>query len=231
MEIKGVIQHAESDRITIKTKDSVNVQELREHTINGHIYALVDVYERDTITELQRKHFFALCGDYEMYTGVPIEAVTSWFKVKFMQEAGLDELPSLARNHMKKSTASELLEFMITYMIQNNIPFRKQQFYLTTDQNKMLYALTMKRLCWVCGKPHSDLHHATNLVGMGGKRSRHEHIQSKFMCLCRQHHEFIHRIVLQEFKKKYHLIEIKLSHEDLKELGVINNGNMETSSL
>lgn len=227
MEIKGVIQHAESDRITIKTKDSVNVQELRKHTINGHLYALVDVYERDTITELQRKHFFALCGDYEMYTGVPIEAVTSWFKVKFMQEAGLDELPSLARNRMKKSTASELLEFMITYMIQNGIPFRKQQFYLTTDQNKMLYALTMKRLCWVCGKPHSDLHHATNLVGMGRKRSRHEHTQSKFMCLCRQHHNEVHQLGLSEFREKHHLKEIKLNRDDLKTLGIIGGNTNE----
>lgn len=227
MEIKGVIQHAESDRITIKAKDNINIQDLRKNTINGNIFAIVDVYERDTITELQRKHFFALCGDYEMYTGVPLEAVTSWFKVKFMQEAGLDELPSLARNRMKKSTASELLEFMITYMIQNDVPFRKQQFYLTTDQNKMLYALTMKRLCWVCGKPHSDLHHATNLVGMGGKRNRHEHVNSKFMCLCRQHHNAVHQIGLNEFREKHHLKEIKLNRDDLKELGIIGGNTNE----
>lgn len=227
MEIKGVIQHAESDRITIKAKDNINIQDLRKNTINGNIFAIVDVYERDTITELQRKHFFALCGDYELYTGVPLEAVTSLFKVKFMQEAGLDELPSLARNRMKKSTASELLEFMITYMIQNDVPFRKQQFYLTTDQNKMLYALTMKRLCWVCGKPHSDLHHATNLVGMGGKRSRHEHTQSKFMCLCRQHHNAVHQIGLSEFREKHHLKEIKLDRDDLKTLGIIGGNTNE----
>lgn len=227
MEIKGVIQHAESDRITIKAKDNINIKDLRKNTINGNIFAIVDVYERDTITELQRKHFFALCGDYEIYTGVPLEAATSLFKVKFMQEAGLDELPSLARNRMKKSTASELLEFMITYMIQNDIPFRKQQFYLTTDQNKMLYALTMKRLCWVCGKPHSDLHHATNLVGMGRKRSRHEHAQSKFMCLCRQHHQEVHQLGLSEFREKHHLKEIKLNKDDLKGLGIIGGNTNE----
>lgn len=220
MEFKGVVKEATSYEITLRVKDSVNVSDLKQKAINGFVYGVFEVYERDTITELQRKHFYALLGDYSKYTGVPLDTVESYFKFKFMQEEGLDELPSVARNKMTKSTATDFLTFVITYLIQNGVPFRKQQFYLTVDQSKMLYALTMQRICWICGKPHSEAHHATGLVGMGRNRSRHDHLQSSFMTLCREHHNEIHTSGLTEFCNKYHVKPIKLDKEAIKQLGL-----------
>lgn len=218
VELKGVILGVNLPHMTFYSKTKVNTRELNKKALDGKIYGILSIYEKDMITDLQRKHFYALCKDYEIYTGVPLEAAESWFKYRFMLKADLDDFPSLARNGMKKSVASELLEFVITYMIQNDIPFRKQQFYLTMDQNRMLYGLTMKRLCWVCGKPSSDIHHATNLVGMGRNRHTHDHAKSGFMCLCRNHHQEVHQIGLTAFREKHHVAEIKLSEEDIKEL-------------
>lgn len=220
MEIRGVVKRLNYPILELKLKDDVDVDELKKYAVKGHIYGVFEPVNMETTTDLQRKHFYALCGDYSAYTGVPIEEAESWFKVQFMIDEQLEELPSLKRSGVSKQCTSRLLEYMITYMIQNDIPFRKQQFYLTTDQSKMLYALTMKRLCWVCGKPYSDLHHATNLVGMGRKRSGHEHVNSKFMCLCRKHHQEVHQIGLSEFRDKHHLKEINLGNDDLTKLGV-----------
>lgn len=221
MEINGVVKSANNDELTLKIKDGVNVSELKKHAVNGNIYGYFEVYEKDTMTDLQRRHFYALMRDYETYTGVPLEHAESWFKYQFMQEEALSELPSLARNQMKKKEATKLLTFVITYMIQNDIPFQKQQFYLTLDQSKMLFALIMKRLCFVCGKPHSDIHHATNLVGQSNNRKTHDHWNSTYMSLCRRDHNVVHELGLTEFMKKYFVKPVKLNKDQLKELGVM----------
>lgn len=220
MKINGVIKQANTDEITLKLKDKVNIHELEQKTIHGHIYGNFEVYEPNTITKLQRKHIYALFGDYEDYTGTPLEAVESYFKYQFMMEEALDELPSLAANRMTKSTASRFIEYLVTTFIQLGIPFRKQQFYLTMDQNKMLYALTMKRLCVVCGKPGADIHHV-DAIGMGANRHKHDHSKHEFLALCRSHHSESHNIGQREFMKKYHIKAIKLDNKHLKQIGVI----------
>ena len=140
--------------------------------------------------------------------------------VDCMLEEGSDTFPSLAVGAMDKTTAGKLLEYVIHFCIANDIPFRKQQFYLTTDASHMLYALTMKRLCVVCGKPNSEIHHV-DAVGMGRDRSKYDHAQSRFLCLCRSHHTETHQIGGQEFMSKYHVKPVKLDKEDLEKIGVI----------
>ena len=139
-----------------------------------------------------------------------------------MQEQGLDEYPSLARNRMKKTVATELITWLIEFMIQNEIPFRKQQFYLTADTSRMLFALTMKRICFVCGKEHSHLHHY-DAVQRGRNRNKIDHTKHRFMMLCANHHQEAHNLGNKEFCSKYHLKPIKLSKENLKDLGIRGN--------
>lgn len=217
-----IVEYKQSTgEMTIKLYDQPNVKDLVASEYKGRLWGIFDTYEKDTITPDQRSHFYALMGDYETYTGTTLEAAESFFKYEFMIEKNLDRFPSLARNNMTMKQASELLEYVITYFIQNDIPFRKQQFYLTMDQSKMLYALTMKRICWVCGKPHADIHHATNLVGQGNNRKKHDHWNSTFMALCREHHNEAHTMGLDEFMKKHHVKPIKLNIEDLKQLKIM----------
>lgn len=219
MEFKGVVKYAKNNEITLRLKDKVDIKALSEKAIGEHIYGVFEVYEKDTITQLQRKHFYALLGDYSEYTGVPLDATESYFKYRFMVEEGLDELPSVARNMMKKSTASKLLTFIITDLIHKEIPFRKQQFYLTTDTNKMLYAMTLKRLCVVCGKPNADIAHF-EAVGQGRNRRKINHEKHHLLSLCREHHTEQHTIGWTEFMNKYHVKPIKLDNQAIKQLGI-----------
>lgn len=218
--IRGEIIEQKGRLVTIRLIDDINVQEATQRRYNGKYYAYLTIVDPNSITDLQRKHFYALMGDLEEYTGTPIEAWESKIKYEFMLEEVLDAFPSLAVGAMSKTTASKLLEFVISFCIANDIPFRKQQFYLTTDASNMLYALTMKRLCVVCGKPNSEIHHV-DAIGMGRDREKYDHTQSRFLCLCREHHTETHQIGGQEFMSKYHVKPVKLSREDLKRLGVI----------
>ncbi len=231
-DIRSEVIAFNGDTITLKLHDEIDVEKIQELAVKGRYFTYLDFYEKDTITNLQRSHFYALVGDIFEYTGIPKEIVEDELKFKFMYEFRLDESPSLKRGAMKKSAASELIDFTITFCIQNGIPFRKQQFYLTTDVSKMLYAMTMRRLCWVCGVENSEIHHATNLVGMGNDRNKHNHLKSKFMCLCvggndiedetkmASHHDEVHKLGLTNFMNKYHVRPIKLSEKDLKKLGL-----------
>ena len=218
--MRGQITDHTGDIITVKLFDKLDVETVKKQAINGKYYVNVEVFEKDSITADQRKHLYALFGDISEYTGVPIDHVEAERKYQFMLDEVLPELPSLANNQMKKTEASKFIEFVILYCIENQIPFRKQAFYLTTETNKMLFALTMKRICWITGK-RGEIHHASNLVGMGNKRSNHDHEKSTFMCLSREMHNEIHNVGYTEFCKKYHVRAIKLTKENLKELNVI----------
>lgn len=220
MSIRAEIIKQNGDEVTLKLFDKLDERDLKKQAINGRYYVTMDIFEKDSITDLQREHFYALCGDIEKYEGIPQDAVVSFIKVKFMQEEGLDEYPSVARNQMKMNTASKLLEFTINHCFDKEIPFRKQQFYLTTDTSKMLFAFTMKRICWICGKEHSDIAHVES-VGMGRDRREIDHTQHRFMCLCREHHNEQHNIGINNFMDLYHIKPIKLKEEQLKELGVM----------
>lgn len=218
--LKAQIVAQKGQSVELKLIDELDINEAVKRRYNGKYYAVLDIFDPDTITDLQRKHYFALIGDYSEYTGVPLDATDAYFKYKFMQEEDLDELPSVGRGRMDKTTATKLLEYLITYFIQNDVPFRKQQFYLTTDASKMIFALTIKRLCVVCGKPNSDIHHV-DAIGAGANRKTHDHSKHEFLALCREHHSESHNIGQKSFMSKYYIKPVKLNREQLKELGVI----------
>ena len=220
MELRGEIIGYEGDILTLKAYDTLDSKTLANSLYNGKYWAIVDTYENEKITPDQRKHIYALLNDYVEYTGVPLDATEAHFKYQFMIEHDMDELPSFKRNVMSLSMASEFISYLIDYCIQNDIPFRKQQFYLTTDTSNMLYALAMKRICWICGKQHSELAHV-EAVGAGRDRRKIDHTQHHFMMLCRDHHAEQHQIGIETFMQKYHIKPIKLKDIDLKQLGIM----------
>ena len=205
--------------VQIELIDELDIGEAVKRRHNGKYYAVLDIYDPDSITDLQRKHYYALIGDYAEYTGVPLDAADAYFKYQFMIDMDLDELPSVGRGRMDKTTASVLLEYLITYFIHHDVPFRKQQFYLTTDASKMLFALTMKRICWICGK-RADIHHVENL-GQGRNRKTYEHHDKHtYMALCRKCHSELHNVGQKTFEGLHHIKGIQLSKDNLKELNI-----------
>ncbi|WP_051910484.1 putative HNHc nuclease [Carnobacterium pleistocenium] len=224
MEFVGKLESYSGNKMIIDIPDGFDMNEIVRKSEQGEL--VVDFYEKDTITNLQRKHYWALVGDIEEYTGYTKDVIDSFLRVEFMKLISLEEYPSLKRNQMKKTVASELLEYVIDLCITNGIPFRKQQFYLTINTSKMLYALTLKRLCWVCGKPNSEIMHVET-VGSGRDRKKIDHSKHHFMCGCWKHHQEQHAIGIDTYMTKYHFKPITLNYEDLIKLGLMSKKKVE----
>lgn len=235
VEIRSRLVSYDGKFATFEMLDQVDEDKAQEIAVNGNFYAVIDFVDERNISIAQRNHFYALLGDITEKFGISKDDIEGMIKHSFKEEFNLDEVPSLQEKNMSRKMATDLIDFTVNWMIWNDVPFRKNMFYLTKDTNKILYALTMNRKCWVCGKPGSSIHHAKNLVGMGGDRTKFNHLDSKFMCLCesgrdlsdetkiQSHHQEAHILGLTKFMNKYHLGPIKLKAKDLKELGIRGN--------
>lgn len=220
MEYRAKLNSLNGRSASFTLLDDLDYSEVKKHAVNGQIYAYVDIVEKDRITRDQRNMLFALFHDMSDYTGDPYEYWEQEMKIGLMIEHNLEEYPSLKKNAMSKGLASKFIEYVFIFCINNGITFKYQDFYLEADISKMLYALTMKRICWVTGKIGAQLHHAVNLVQMGNDRNKFNHLKSRFMMLSAESHQEAHTMGYDEFCAKYHVSAIKLSKDDLKQLGV-----------
>ena len=217
--MRGQIIGHTGDLIQVRLIDPLDVETVKKQAYKGKYYVTVDVFEKDSITSEQRKHLYALFGDIAEYIGLPLDAVEAERKYQFMQDEFMDEFPSLANNQMKKTVASKFIEHTIMYCIDNDIPFRKENWYLDQATSKMLFALTMKRICWVCGTKRSQLAHY-EAVGLGRNRNKVDHTKHHFMCLCHGCHTKQHQMGINHFIKLHHIKPIKLQAEHLKQLNI-----------
>ena len=218
MEFTGKLIQRKGDKGYIEI-DNVNWLEVNKKA-TGRI--VVEIEERDKISDQQRKLLYALWRDYEEYTGTPLDAVEAWFKYNYMLEHDLDHLPSLSRGAMTKDTATDFITYTLEYYLNNGIPFAQQDWYKGADIDRVCYAMLMNRICFVCGKEKADMAHVET-VGAGRKRSKVDHTKHHFMSLCRNCHATQHHIGIETFMKKYHVKPIKLKGHDLKQLGIIGN--------
>src|SRR5574344_1447378 len=189
VEITQFNDHSASLRLI----DDLDLAEVMKNTHNGRIFAYLDLWEKGSSTDEQRRHYWALVNDYHKYTGDRKGIINLRLKSIYMITKDTDKEPSVARGKMSKSDVAEWLQMIIEFYIDNGIPFHHPEGYDPADVSKMLYKMTMKRMCWITGKP-GDIHHASNLVGMGNKRSTHNHLDSTYMCLSREKHQEIHNI-------------------------------------
>lgn len=209
--MNGEIIRHEGDIITVKLFDKLTDEKKKVFERNGRLFTVVELFDPDSITQDQRSHYWALIGDMEAYTGMGIEYWDARMKIGFMHYEMMDHLPSVAINGMSKAKADLFLEYIIIYCIQKGIPFRKNQFYLPRESSNFLYWMTNMGGCIICGDLDSELHHATNLVGMGNDRSKKKHWHSTFMSLCRTHHNEAHNLGLTDFMAKHLVKPIKLN--------------------
>lgn len=198
--------------------------------VNNKATGKVTVYleEKDKISDQQRKLFFALMRDYWDYTGTPLDAAEAWFKYEYMLLRDLDHLPSVARGAMTKEVATDFITFILEYFLNNGIPFAQQDWYKGSDVNRVCYAMLMGRVCFACGKIHSDIHHMNgSTIGMGNDRTEFNHIGRYVVCLCRNDHGKMHQLGEKEFMDLHAFVPIKVTAEIAYKLGLMSNKQIE----
>lgn len=116
-----------------------------------------------------------------------------------------------------KSTARQWVNFLIEFVLANNVPLPKIYEYLL-QENAWFYQCLKYRRCCICLE-QADVAHVET-VGMGRNRRKINHSDYRFMALCRRHHSEQHTIGLTEFLEKYVIILVKLNDEDRKKLHI-----------
>ena len=122
-------------------------------------------------------------------------------------------------SNVEMEIATEFIEYVLEFMFAWDIPINKKVVVLAREVNNFLYLCLIHRKCAVCGS-HADIHHHENLVGMGMDRAKHNHIDSRYIALCRVHHNECHNIGHKTFEDKYKITAIKLNEAAIKELGI-----------
>lgn len=168
------------------------------------------------ISRQQQKKIYAMIGDISDYTGHHVEFLKSYLKCEYIKMYG-GEWFSLG--YVDMTTARKFIEFILHICFEWEVPLSTNTVDLSRDINNYLYLCIQYRKCAICGEK-ADIHHHSNLVGMGRDRNRHDHHNSEFIALCRTHHTECHQIGLKQFEQKYHLKAIKLDLETIKELEI-----------
>ena len=168
------------------------------------------------ISAKQRKLIYALFKDISLYTGYEVEELKELLKIDFMIDKDRDYF---GLSDVEIEVATEFIEYILEFMFAFDVPINKKVVVLAREVNNFLYLCLIHRKCAVCGY-HADIHHHENLVGMGMDRAKHNHEDSRYIALCRVHHNECHNIGHKTFEDKYKIIAIKLNEVAIKELGI-----------
>lgn len=133
--------------------------------------------------------------------------------VKCMQDLMIKQDDfSLCLNLMSQKSANKFINFMFDFMLDNDIPFRKeiQELYSNQEHERYIYKMLSKRKCAVCGK-YADLHHSPAL---GVPYEQDDGFQTGFLPLCREHHSMAHNMGLNIFNDKFKLTPYKMKNNN-----------------
>lgn len=173
-----------------------------ELDVGNSIEVDIKVVDNRIISDKQRAFIFVLCREIGWHLGEEVEYVRLLMQ---QYNANLRDIDVVSLANCTMTYANNLIETIITFAIDNNIPLAKKILedneYHFTD--KQTYAMVLKRMCVVCGR-RADIHHTT-AVGMGKDRNKISHIGLEVLPLCREHHNEAHQKGNEFFNKKYHL--------------------------
>ena len=180
-------------------------------------YVHQDMKEAVVFLKDGRKHsidqhgkVWALIGEIALWAGYrqrEATEVNALMKADFLQKR-FDSLSAAAikafsMSDVDVSTASMYIQWLVDFVMENNIPTKRPVTELCEDVQAAVYSAAIHKRCIVCGK-RADLHHVDR-VGMGNDRREICHIGMRALPLCREHHQEAHQHGDAALMDKYHL--------------------------
>lgn len=153
------------------------------------------------ITDKQRRKVFAMLRDIYDYFAQPIEYLRYMFQKQLELLNGYEPI---SLSNCTRRQASELIELILDFVFEHNIPMRKRTSALMSNDKYFLYKCTVNRVCVICGAQNAELAHRY-AVGKGRNRHNINHKDNQVLALCHSHHSEQHRIGMDSFNNKYHL--------------------------
>lgn len=172
----------------------------------------MELLDGRTISRDQQKKIHALIGEIADYSGDAPRIVKQHLKLDFIT----DSTKSIARKMFSLSDcgmdlASDFTRHLIDMILEWGIPTKVPLQTLCTDMEHFTYATLMAKVCAACQKK-GELHHFDRL-GMGADRKETPQLGMLVICLCREHHNFVHAHGDAALMDENHLVPIKMTEE------------------
>lgn len=219
-----VNEHALGRIVDIDTDGTATIKAVLpnlDHALDRQ-YSDVEIILPDgrKISPQQRRKCYALIGEIAEYvdgirTYETVEDTKQMMKWEFVlnrMESQERRLFSLANCDV--TTAKNFIDYLIQFIIKNDIPTSVSLIDNCEDINAYIYACLVNKKCCICGKK-ADLHHVQS-VGSQGYRDKIDHIGLKALPLCREHHIESHTKGQQTFMDFYHLQPVKIDKKIAK---------------
>ena len=170
---------------------------------------LLQMVDSRPLSTKQRNACYALIHEIADYTGMEVESVKQWTKIRFLANdlnETADKIFSLSNAPMSLVCAFQ--RFLVRIIIEFDIPTAIQLSKYVDDVQDFVYACAIHKKCCVCGQT-AEGHHWKRL-GMGADRKRVNHIGMPMEPLCRLHHTQCHSMSQAEFDEKWHICPVKI---------------------
>ncbi len=214
------ITNVDGDKVTLQLKESLNIERLKTifDGYDGERQAEIFIKDPRGFTVEQRKFFFALLNDIYKETGLSVDEMKDYIYSMFRYATG----NNISLSNQSVSTVDDvsyLTNLVLDFIFEHDIPFKDGYEVPPQNIQYFFYKCVMNRTCCICGKKNADIDHFDKALGRR-KRKEVDHTEFTFAALCRTHHTEKHQIGITEFKKKYHVIGIKLKQEEIKKLRI-----------
>lgn len=221
MEYIAKLLKLKGNQLAFESLEQINVERLKTlYGTSDNIECLITFRDVRSLSDKQRRFYRALLNDIYDWTGQDTDFLHEWFKEQYFLDKG-DRISTARHSLNSKSDMNNLLNIVIEFMFEWNVPFKKGYELLPKNESWYLYQCCKHRKCAVCGK-HADIHHEEGLVGMGANRNHYNHSDSKFISLCREHHSQRHTMAWSEFEELYKVQPIKLDTDALIKLNLMS---------
>lgn len=208
MWIPTFVKKIADNKLTVIIKESLNIEQLKTMYDDdlSKIYARIEIVDPRKARPAQRKLFFALLNDIQIWSGAPMkDFLKDFFYTTYAIENGGAEISLADDTKNTVSDANKLLDIVIDFMFDWSVPFKQGYELLPRDENYFLYQCCKHRKCVVCGR-NADIHHMNgSTVGAGSNRNKIDHTKRYVLPLCRVDHNLIHSQGEDEFCKMNHL--------------------------
>lgn len=193
--IKGIKETDTTTELIVSIPEQLQDKITRQRTYNAE----VRLNDGRNISVEQRKKLYATIKDISLFTGDDPEYLKEFLKYDYCSTTG-ERYFSLSDCSM--DTAREFISHILDFALRENIPLSDLAINRTDDIDRYLAGCIKFKVCCICGKKPSDLHH-TQTIGMGADRRTYDDSNNEKIQLCRQHHNEAHQIGVKEFSKKY----------------------------
>lgn len=213
----GQITAVRKNEIIVKVDEEVMHKVLRYKDKNTSLVE-IRLHDSRTVTNLQRKKYFATLKDISEETGNYIEYLHDYFKAIYCYKNKVDKI---SMSDCSVTEAREMINIVMDFVIENGIILNDLGINRTDDINAYLYKCLVKRRCCITGKPNAEIHHCTgSRVGMGNNRNKISNKGRKLISLCREWHNKVHQEGEEEIFSKFKIYGITLNDETLKKLKI-----------